>query len=75
MRKITAVCCLLLFTLAFGHRTFAQDTANAQQGAKAHETEKELPPVHYYHLNFVIEEFELRRQAREQPHVLNHRQH
>ncbi|HEX4757290.1 MAG TPA: hypothetical protein VH308_04875 [Terracidiphilus sp.] len=57
MRKIAAVCCLFLFTLAFGHRTFAQDTANAQQSPKAQDTAKPpSPPVHYYHLDFVVEE-------------------
>jgi hypothetical protein len=57
MRKITIFCCLLLLTLPFGHRTPAQDAGNAPQAAKAQDTAKPpAPPVHYYHLDFVVEE-------------------
>ena len=56
MRKITILCCLLLLTLSLGRKTFAQDTANTQT-PKAQDTVKPAAaPVHYYHLDFVIEE-------------------
>jgi hypothetical protein len=57
MRKINIFCCLLLLTLAFGYRTFAQDTSNAQEAPKAQDSAKPAtPPIHYYHLDFQIEE-------------------
>jgi hypothetical protein len=56
MRKITILCCLLLLMHSVGQKTFAQDTANTQT-PKAQDTVKPAsPPVHYYHLDFVIEE-------------------
>ena len=56
MRKITILCCVLLLTLTVGRNTFAQETVNTQ-AAKAQDTVKPAaPPVHYYHLDFVIEE-------------------
>ncbi len=51
MRKMTVVCFLVPFTLAIGHRTFAQD---AQQAAKTQNAAQ--APEHYYHLDFVVEE-------------------
>ena len=56
MRKISILCCLLLLTLTVGRKTFAQDAANTQT-PKAQDTAKSAAaPVHYYHLDFVIEE-------------------
>ena len=56
MRKLTILCCLLLLTLSTARRSFAQDTSNAQQAPKAQDTAKPAPPIHYYHLDFAIEE-------------------
>lgn len=54
MRKITILCCLLLFTFAVGPKTFAQDAAGV---AKTGDSAKPaVPPVHYYQLQFVVEE-------------------
>lgn len=55
MRKITLVCSLLLFTLAFGHKGVAQNTSGDQQTPKAQQA-TQAPPVHYYHVDFVVEE-------------------
>jgi type II secretory pathway component GspD/PulD (secretin) len=57
MRKITLVCFVTLFTLALGRSTFAQDASNAQQATKAQDN-TQAAPVHYYHLDFVIEELD-----------------
>jgi hypothetical protein len=51
MRKTALFCCLLAFILPLGHKTFAQDAAQTQNAAKPPE-----PPVHYYHLEFVVQE-------------------
>lgn len=51
MRKTALFCCLLACILLFGHRTFAQETAQTQNAAKPPEL-----PVHYYHLEFVVQE-------------------
>ena len=56
MRKITILCCLLLLTLPVGHRSFAQDTANTQAPKAQDSVKAAAPPVHFYHLDFVIEE-------------------
>ncbi|MDE3150300.1 MAG: hypothetical protein KGL37_12595 [Acidobacteriota bacterium] len=53
MRKITIVCCLLLLIPAFAHRAIAQDTAKAAAAAPA-----PAQPVHYYHLDFVVQELD-----------------
>lgn len=54
MRKI-AISCLLLLTLPFAARAFAQGDQPA--AAKAPETAKPAePPVHYYHLDLVVKE-------------------
>jgi hypothetical protein len=56
MRKI-AVCSLLLLTLPFAGRAFAQDESNTPAESKAQETAKvATPPVHYYHLDLVVQE-------------------
>jgi hypothetical protein len=44
------VSCLLLFGFAFGSRALAQDEAKPAEAAKATE------PVHYYHLELVVQE-------------------
>ena len=56
MRKITMLCCLLLLTLPVGQKTLAQDTANTQAPKAQDAAKAAVPPVHYYHLDFVIEE-------------------
>jgi hypothetical protein len=53
MRKITIVCCFLLLSLIVGRGAFAQDTAHTL-APKTQDTAK--PPVHFYHLDFVVEE-------------------
>ena len=51
MRKIV-ISSFLLFTLAFAAHAFAQD-----EQPKASESAKQAePPVHYYHLDFVVQE-------------------
>ena len=56
MRKI-AVSCLLLLSLPFAARAFAQDAAQAPAANKAPETARAPePPVHYYHLDLVVKE-------------------
>ena len=58
MRKTAVVCCLLFFiAMFFASRSWAQDTADAQQAPKAPDTAKPAkPPAHFYHLDFVVEE-------------------
>ncbi|HEV2485004.1 MAG TPA: hypothetical protein VGT08_05685 [Terracidiphilus sp.] len=56
MRKITILCCLMLFTVTLGRKAFAQDTANAPVARAPESAKPATPPVHYYHLDFVIEE-------------------
>ena len=51
MRKITMICCLLLLSLSFGDKMFAQDTPQGQNSAKGQEAQ-----LHYYHLVFVVQE-------------------
>lgn len=51
MRKTALFCCLLAMILPLGHKTFAQDAAQTQNAAKP-----PVPPVHYYHLEFVVQE-------------------
>jgi hypothetical protein len=58
MRKITIFCCLLLLSLTMGRKTFAQDTINTQASNAQDTAKAAAPPVHYYHLEFVIEEVE-----------------
>jgi len=53
MRKFTTLCCLLFLTLTVGRRITAQDTASTP-ASKTQDTAK--PPVHYFHLDFVVEE-------------------
>ena len=55
MRKITIVCCLLVVAPLFGNKMFAQDAANGQQASQS-TAKPPAPPVHYYRLNFVVEE-------------------
>lgn len=50
MRKTTVVFCILLFAFAFASRSLAQDEPKPQQPSKAAE------PVHYYHLELVVQE-------------------
>lgn len=58
MRKI-AICSFLLLTLPFAGRVFAQDQPQAPGASKAPETAKAPePPVHYYHLDFVVRELD-----------------
>lgn len=57
MRKIAFYCCLLLVVLSVGHKAFAQETSKSPDDSKAQNTSKaQEPPVHYYHLSFVIQE-------------------
>ena len=57
MRKIALYCCLLLVVLTVGHKAFAQETSKAPDDSKAQNTSKtQEPPVHYYHLSFLIQE-------------------
>jgi hypothetical protein len=59
MRKIATISCLLLLTLSVTHRTLAQDAAKPKEASKAQEDAKpQAPPVHYYHLDFVIQELD-----------------
>jgi hypothetical protein len=51
MRKTALFCCLLALILPLGHKTFAQEAAQTKDAAKPPE-----PPVHYYHLDFVVQE-------------------
>jgi hypothetical protein len=53
MRKLALVCSLLLITIGLAFRTSAQESAKAPESVKAQEPAK---PVHYYRLEFVIEE-------------------
>ena len=53
MRKTTIVCCLLLLIPAFAHKAVAQESAKAPAAAAA-----PAQPVHYYHLDFVVEELD-----------------
>jgi len=56
MRKF-AISCLLLLTLAFAGRAFAQDATQAPAASKAPEAAAAPePPVHYYHLDLVVKE-------------------
>lgn len=50
MRKIPLIFCFLVL-VSFGHTVFGQDSANAQEQAKASEA-----PAHFYHLDFVVQE-------------------
>jgi len=50
MRKI-AISCFLIFILSLAVPAFAQDESKAPEAAKQTE-----PPVHYYHLDFVVQE-------------------
>jgi hypothetical protein len=51
MRKTALFCCLLALILPLGHKTFAQDATPTKDAAKP-----SAPPVHYYHLEFVVQE-------------------
>ncbi len=51
MRKITALCSLLLVVPALAVCVSAQDSSKAPEAAKSPE-----PPAHYYHLDFVLQE-------------------
>lgn len=51
MRKLALYCCLLTIPLLLGHTVKAQDAARTAETPKAAE-----PPVHYYHLDFLIVE-------------------
>jgi hypothetical protein len=53
MRKLAFVCSLLVITIGFAFRTSAQESTKAPESAKAQEATQ---PVHYYRLDFVIEE-------------------
>jgi hypothetical protein len=54
MRKTTLVCCLLLFIVFSGPKSFAQE-AGAQQSAKA-QSAAPTPNSHFYRLDFTVEE-------------------
>jgi len=53
MRKRALVCSLLVITIGPVLTTSAQESAKAPESSKVQEAAK---PVHYYHLDFVIEE-------------------
>ncbi len=54
MRNITLVCCLLLFTVVSGQKTFAQE-GGAQQSSKT-QSAAPAPATHFYRLDFTVEE-------------------
>lgn len=51
MRKSTLICCVSLFTMAFGCAALAQDSPSAPVPAKIPDA-----PAHFYHLDFVVQE-------------------
>jgi hypothetical protein len=51
MRKLAVICCLALFVMAFGQRSFAQESTAAPEPTKASQA-----PAHFYHLDFVVQE-------------------
>src|SRR5258708_20964174 len=51
MRKLALICFLLFITMSFGPKCLAQAPANDSHPAKAPQA-----PVHFYHLDFVIQE-------------------
>ena len=51
MRKMTMLCCLLLLAFSCGNKASAQQATKASENPKAPEI-----PVHYYHLEFVVQE-------------------
>lgn len=56
MRK-TAICCLLLLTLPFMGRVFAQDGPKTPEASAIPETaQTPASPVRYYHLDFAVRE-------------------
>jgi hypothetical protein len=55
MRKFTILFCLMLLALSLSRKMHAQDTANVQS-SKTPDAVKPAAPVHYYRLDFVIEE-------------------
>jgi hypothetical protein len=59
MRKIAAICFVLLLALSVTHKTFAQDAIKPKEASKAQEGARPpAPPIHYYHLDFVIQELD-----------------
>jgi type II secretory pathway component GspD/PulD (secretin) len=59
MRRIAAICFVSLFVLSAAHKTLAQDAAKPKEASKAQEDAKPAaPPIHYYHLDFVIQELD-----------------
>lgn len=59
MRKLALYCCLLLLTPSLGTMIFAQSTEDTENAQKAPNTANApAPPVHYYHLDFVVEELD-----------------
>jgi hypothetical protein len=55
MRKIVLHFCLLMFTLCLCQRAIAQENTKPQEAPKASENAP-TSPVHYYHLEYVIQE-------------------
>lgn len=51
MRKFALVCCFAFLTLSFGQRSFAQESTPAAEPTKTAQA-----PVHFYHLDFVVQE-------------------
>ncbi len=51
MRKLTMLCCVLLLAFSCAQKLRAQEASKSAEAAKAPE-----PPVHYYHLEFVVQE-------------------
>jgi hypothetical protein len=59
MRKIATICFVFLLALPVTHKTFAQDAARPQPSLKVQEEARPpAPPVHYYHLDFVVQELD-----------------
>jgi hypothetical protein len=50
MRKITLICCLVVFTM-FGQKSFTQESTTAPEAAKLSQA-----TAHFYHLDFVVQE-------------------
>jgi hypothetical protein len=59
MRKIVPICCFLLLALSVGDKAFAQDAAKPREAPKPQEEARlPAPPIHYYRLDFVIQELD-----------------
>jgi hypothetical protein len=55
MRKVILFCFIVLLTLTLRHQSFAQGASGGQASTPAQD-ETQAPAVHYYHLDFVVDE-------------------